>query len=495
MKEKKHGSAKKTQPSAEKYLSMGTIGELWGHGNWKNLFAPVDISSLVFFRILFGLIMFYEVTRYFSHGWISRYWIEPKYHFTYWPFDFLKPLPGDGMFLVFYAMGALAICIAIGLFYRASMFLFWLLFSYQFLLEQTRYLNHFYLVILISFVMIFVPANTSASVDSRIFKNIRSETAPAWSLWLMRFMVGLPYFFGGIAKINPDWLQGQPLHMWLEGSTGFPVIGSLFKYQWMALVMAYSGLFLDLLIVPALLFKKTRIWGFLSIALFHSMNSQLFQIGIFPWFMIAATSLYFNPDWLRKFLNFFTGNSWAMTLPEKGKWTVPEQLSVKQKIILVMLAVWVSFQSLVPLRHFFIPGVVHWSEEGHRYSWHMKLRTKRGMGDFIVMDKKTGKKEIVDPMNYLTPKQKKSMIDTPYLIWQFCRIVKKDYKDRGLDVAVYADIKASLNGRKYQQLIDPNVDLTSVPRPIFPASWIIPLTTSLSDKPEKDSELNSLSEE
>ena len=35
------------------------------------LFKPVDISFLVFFRILFGGIMLWEVYRYFTYGWIS----------------------------------------------------------------------------------------------------------------------------------------------------------------------------------------------------------------------------------------------------------------------------------------------------------------------------------------------------------------------------------------------------------------------------------------
>ena len=47
------------------------------------LFNPVDISFLVFFRILFGGIMLWEVYRYFTNGWIARYFVEPAVNFTY----------------------------------------------------------------------------------------------------------------------------------------------------------------------------------------------------------------------------------------------------------------------------------------------------------------------------------------------------------------------------------------------------------------------------
>ena len=478
----KQQPAKKHQEQPQLFLANSNISALFGKNNWKSLFAPVDASSIVFFRILFGLIMLYEVSIYLSEDLIARYWLEPTHHFTYFPFDFLSPLPGKGMYYLFYLMVVLSICIILGLFYRISMMLFWCCFSYTFLLEQTRYLNHFYLVILVCFVMIFVPANTTTSLDSRLFKNLRSETIPLWSLWLMRFMIAVPYFYGGIAKINSDWLQGEPLKIWLRKKDDLPeFVINLFQHDLPVLFMAYSGMCLDLFIVPALLFEKTRKWGFLAILLFHLMNSQLFSIGIFPPFMIAATSLFFNPDWFRKIINYLTGNSWKIT-NNNQLFSTATTLSYKQKITVALLVFWASIQIILPLRHFFVPGSVHWTEEGHRYSWHMKLRTKRGIGVYTAKNIKTGETEIVNVDNYLNKRQKKKMSGRPYLIWQFCQMVKKEYAKNGKEVAVFANVKATLNGRKYQQLIDSTIDIASANRPIFPVSWIIPLHTPLSDK-------------
>ena len=476
------------QQQLSKLLKEATISDLRGPDKWRNLFAPVDCSSLVFFRILFGLLMVYEVVRYIEHDWIRRYWIAPKYHFTNWPFDFLTPLSGDGMYFLFYFMGILAVFIVFGLFYRASMFFFWMCFSYMFLLDQTLYLNHFYLVVLISFVMIFVPANRSASLDKRLFKKIHTEVAPAWSLWLLRFMIGIPYFFGGIAKINSEWLQAEPLKMWIQHNRSISSFSHIFQNDLVIYFMVYSGMMLDLLIVPALLYKKTRKWGFLLIVLFHLLNSQLFEIGIFPWFMIAATSLFFDPDWFRKLINYVNRNCWSLkTINFSGK---TENSSAKQKIILTALSIWVCAQVIIPLRHFFIPGSVHWTEEGHRYSWHMMLLSKQAKDVYTAIDKKTGQFFLINPKEYLTSRQARKISARPYLIWQFCQIIKHDFQNRGIDVAVYANVKASLNGRKYQQLTDSTVDMTNAPRPIMPVKWILPLTTSLNDRLDNDLESN-----
>lgn len=465
----------------------GEISEIWGKKKWKNLFCHTDISTLVLFRIVFGAIMLWEVTRYFSHGWIKKYWIDPHFHFTYWPFDFLEPLPGNGMYILFGVLGVLAFFIMIGFLYRISTVLFFLGFSYTFLLEQTRYLNHFYLVILLSFLIIFLPLNSSASVDAKIWKNIKSETAPLWCLWLMKFMIGVPYFFGGVAKLNYDWLHGQPLGLWLSNDTDLPLIGQFFTEKWMIMLMSYSGLLLDLFIVPALLFKRTRVIGFLFILSFHLMNSQIFTIGIFPWFMIGATTLYFSSSWPRKVYNALKTkkNQWLLTL-DKNKLQVPEKLIGTQKVIITLLVAWFLIQTLVPLRHFLIPGNPNWTEEGHRYAWHMKLRTKRGIGQYEVYDKKTGEHiETIQPSDVLKSWQAKKMGGKPYLIHQFAQMLAKEYALHGFDVAIYPNVIATLNGRRYQNITNGTVDLVSEKRPVFPpAKWIIPLETPLEDQLE-----------
>ncbi len=458
----------------------GDISEIWGKGKLKNLFAPIDNATVVLFRLMFGGIMFWEVTRYFKYDWISRYWIEPYFNFSYAPFNF-QPLPGEGMYILWYVLGALAIFITIGFLYRISAVLFFLLFTYTFLLEQARYLNHFYLVILISFIMIFIPAHRAFSVDSLILKKVRSNFNPSWHLWLIRFMIGVPYFFGGIAKLNPDWLRGYPLHNWLLDDLDFPVIGKYFTEDWMIMLMSYSGLILDLAVVPVLLFKRTRVWGFIVICSFHLMNDRLFQIGIFPWFMIAATTLFFAPDWPRKAVKQL---SFGLV---KSKAPILDNLKLPriqyQQITLWILALFVSIQALLPFRHLLIKGNVHWTEEGHKYAWHMKLRGKSGTTKFYIRDVNTGEVIEINTSGYLEDWQANKMDGNTIMIWKFAHFLKEEYRLMGSNIEVYVEARASLNGRAYQTIINPDVDLTMQKKPLFGhSSWILPLTVPLNNQ-------------
>lgn len=427
---------------------------------YRRLFAKVDISFLVYFRIAFGLIMFWEVVRYFSHGWISRYWIDPIVNFSYFGFSWVKPWPGIGMYIHMGVLGLLALSIALGWHYRKCSILFFLGFTYTFLLEQARYLNHFYLIILMSFLMIFLPANQSFSLDVKRDPTLHRDKISAWVLWLLRFQIGIPYFYGGIAKITPDWLHGEPLRMW---------IGHKLDSIWSPLLLSYGGLFLDLFIVPALLYKKTRVLAFIMALSFHLGNAWLFNIGIFPWFMIVATTLFFSPSWPRK---VFSGMKKTTSI-EVSKSKIPTH---KKKIIVLALAVYVCFQLLTPFRHLLYPGLVHWTEEGHLFAWHMKLRDKDAEGKFLIKDPKTQETWNVNPRDILAKWQSRKMMTRPDIIIQFAHFLADKKKKEGVPgVEVYAHIWASLNGRKFSPLIDPKVNLVNVSRTFGPANWILPL--------------------
>jgi len=251
-----------------------------------------------------GLYSNLAVAGYFDHNWIDRYWIEPPFHFSYYGFDWVYPWPGDLMYLHFVVLGILASFIMIGFKYRISAILFFLGFTYIFLVDQATYLNHFYLICWISFLMIFVPANRAFSIDVLRNKKLRTDTIPAWPIWLLRAQIGIVYFFGGIAKLNSDWILGEPMRLWLSYRTDFPIFGQFFTEELTVYSFAYGALLVDLLVVPFLLWKKTRLTAFCIVTIFHIMNHFLFFIGIFPWFMIFATLLFFSPDWPRRLVNF-----------------------------------------------------------------------------------------------------------------------------------------------------------------------------------------------
>ena len=88
-----------------------------------------------------------------------------------------------------------AVGIALGFFYRICTALFFFGFTYVELLDQTNYLNHYYLISLLSGLMVFLPANRAWSLDAWRKPEIRADTAPAWTLNLLRFQIGIVYVF------------------------------------------------------------------------------------------------------------------------------------------------------------------------------------------------------------------------------------------------------------------------------------------------------------
>lgn len=468
---------------------------------FKKLFRSIRPDNVVAFRILFGGIMLWEVYRYFSYGWIHDYWIEPIVNFKYGGFFWLQPLAGDGMYYLFCVLGALSLFIMVGFLYRASTVLFFFLFTYTFLLEQGRYLNHFYLVVLLSFLMMFIPANRSFSVDAWLFPKIRRNWIPAWTLMLLRFQVGVVYFFGGIAKINADWLSGSPMDLWLPG-TDFPLAGQYFDIPAVTLFISYSGLLLDLLAFPLLMIRKTRPWMALALLLFHLSNDRLFSIGIFPWFMIGALVIFLPASWPRQFWNYlkemstvrlkisvvltslaggflalFFHQAFHLVPVLSGLLITPvlfwdfhknpaeENAAENLKnphtsnLTLAFLGVWAFLQIVIPLRHYTIPGNPSWTEEGHRFAWHMKLRSKSCNQEFYIEDSETAQKKLLDiGEGPLQTWQYHDMEGRPQLIAQYAKMLSAAFDDR----PIYADVKCSLNGGSWRQLIDPDVDLSEV---------------------------------
>ena len=119
----------------------------------QGLLSPTDVASVVLFRVVFGLLMFWEITRYFYFGWVEELFAKPQFHFQYEYFRWVVPIPADGMYILFAAMGVLALMITCGLFYRVATSLFFLGYTYVFLLDQATYNNHFYLICMLSLVL------------------------------------------------------------------------------------------------------------------------------------------------------------------------------------------------------------------------------------------------------------------------------------------------------------------------------------------------------
>ena len=269
----------------------------------------------------------------------------------------------------------------------------------------------------------------------------------------MRAQVGLVYFYGGVAKLNEDWLRGEPLRSWLADYADWQVVGPFLASEWGVYLFSYGGLLFDLLIVPLLLWKRTRLYAFAGVVAFNVLNAWLFNIGIFPWLMIAASLLFFAPDWPRRW-GFGAGKvldgSTTVDAPtgQGGESPSPSRAPRLARVAtLGLLAGYLGVQVLVPFRHFLYPGNVHWSEEGHRFAWHMKLRDKNAKASFLATDPSGGRTWRVDPSAYLTTWQIGEMASRPDMILQFSHHLAKDLRRQGYgNIEIRADVMASLNG-------------------------------------------------
>jgi vitamin K-dependent gamma-carboxylase len=434
--------------------------------------APVDGASLAFFRIAFGLIALVEVYRYVSKGWVSRYWVDPTFHFTYTGFGWVRPPPEGVMFILWGLLAVAAVGITLGAFYRISCVTFALIFGYCFLIEAARYLNHFYLIALLAALLAIVPAHRVWSVDSWSRRRPPGGSVPTWSLWLLRFQIAVVYVYGGIAKIEPDWLRGEPMTTWLGRQGDLPLVGSLLTADGAGIAAAWAGLFFDLFIVAAVAWRRTRVVALVFAAAFHLINNELFSLGIFPYLAFAALLLFCDPAWPRTTWYRLGGRPPTPMAPAEA--TTPRRFLAP--VALGIAAVYVVAQLLVPFRHLPEPGRSNWTEAGHTFAWHMKLRIKTGTVSFRVVDPARDDMTTVDPTDVLSSWQYSKMAIRPEMIRQFAHHLADLSAENGVPgVEVYAWTQASLNGRPTQQLVDPRVDLAAEPVSFGAPDWVRPL--------------------
>ena len=431
---------------------------------------PVDGSSAAVFRIAFGVVALAAVVRFFAHGWIDQLYVDPAHHFSYVGFEWVRAWPAPWMHFHFAALGLLALAITLGWRYRAAALLFTLGFTYVELIDKTTYLNHYYFVSLAGLLLFLLPTHRVWSLDAR--RGDSPATIPRGAVWALRAQVALVYCFAGLAKLNADWLlDAAPLRIWLPQHADAPIVGSLLDELWLAYAFSWAGAAFDLTIVAWLLWRRSRPFAWIVLAVFHLVTGQLFMIGVFPWLMTAAALIFFAPDWPRRLAARFSRRApppYAAAPPPKSGNT-PRWMRAAILVGLLVLAV----QIAVPLRHYIYPGSVRWNEEGYRFSWRVLLTEKVGMVDYRVTDPAGGRSWHVDPSAYLSPLQEERMTTQPDLILATAHFIRDDYAAAGLEVEVRADAFVSLNGRAYARLIDPEVDLAQERQGIGAKRWIL----------------------
>lgn len=437
----------------------------------KRLFQPIDIASLVFFRLAFGILGFAHVIGDWTYYHLQKDAFNPdRFQFKYMPFEWLPTFHDPWMSLLIWFIAGCGLAVALGWRYRWTSWLFAFGFLYLFLLEKSYYLNHGYLFCWLSFIMPFLPAHRAWSVDVRRDPGLHRSTIPAWPVLLLCLLMGIVYFYGGLAKINSDWLRAVPLKQWMQAKRDYAVVGPVLAQPWVPWFMAYGGLLLDLSAPFLLFFRRTRPWIFGAIIAFHLFNFIAFQIGVFPWLSLSLSALYFSPSFPRGWWRWLTARSlllhrldagWKTYLAENSRPAKPlwqEETRWRPALRLALVAL-ILPHLVIPFRHYLIPGDVGWTEEGHRYSWRMMLRSKKGSGSFFVKDPATGEKHLVDLEDHLWDKQRRKLFTHPDMIWQFAQYLEAEYRQDFADPEVYARITVWFNDRPRALYIDPKQNL------------------------------------
>jgi hypothetical protein len=439
----------------------------------RALFRPVDAASLAAFRILFGLVMFAASVRVLAKGWIGPHFVEPRFFFKYWGFSWVEVPPAWGVYALFVLIAALALLVALGLFYRAAAAGFFLAFTYAELMDASLYLNHYYLVSLLALLLAALPAHALWSLDARRRPALRRQTVPAIALVVLRFQVGLVYTCAGLAKLQGDWLlHGQPLGIWLASRTELPLVGPWLGLPGAALALGWVGFLFDTTIAWWLAWRRTRPAAFVVLVAFHAATKVLFPIGMFPFIMITAATVFFAPSWPRRFAGLWAGGGAGAASPPPpplpaARWRRWAAVAAFGCHALVQLA--------LPFRHLAYGGNVLWHEQGMRFSWRVMVREKSGSVTFHVRNARTGRAWVVSPRDYLAEHQEREMGTQPELVWQLARHIARDFERRGLGpVEVRADALASLNGRPAAPLVDPTVDLAAIEDGLAPQGWVPP---------------------
>lgn len=429
------------------------------------LFKQIDNSALIVFRILFGLIITAQAWGSILTGYVRERVLSTQFTFNFMGFDFIQPFPGIWMYLFFVVMGLAGIGVTLGYKYRFSMGLFTVMWTWTYLMSKTGYNNHYYLLILLCIFMWVAPANRYLSLDAKHRPERKRLHMSQWIPLFVIVQMGIVYTFATVAKLYPDWLDGTVATNLMAAKAGYPIIGGLLQQSWAIWTVAYFGIFFDLLIVPLMLWNKTRPFAFPAAVFFHIFNSIVFQIGIFPYLALALFIFFYPPKTIHRF--FLKRKPFY----EAGEILLPKQ----QKVIVAFLGIWFIIQLALPLRHWFIKGDVLWTEEGHRLSWRMMLRSRSGHSTFKIVDKKTGEEIYLNKKDYLTPRQQVATATKPDIIWQFSQRLKKEYEAQGKEVAIYVTSWVSVNGHRAELFINPEVDMAQAKWNYFGHNdWILP---------------------
>lgn len=431
--------------------------------------AQIDGRILGIFRVIFGLFMSYEMFRYLQIDLVKNAFILPKVQLEY--FDFIKVMPEPVMNMLIVVLLICSLLITFGILFRPACITLGIGYLYILLLDKSIYNNHIYLFVLLAFLLACTHADHFLS-----FKKAKKEkplwtTIPRWEIFIIQLQFAIVYFYGGLAKINPEWLgRMEPISSLVNNFPDDHALAFFYSQEFQIPFLIYGGLFFDLLIPFFLWFKRTRLIALIPLFIFHVSNALVFDdIGIFPYVMICSTLIFFEPDEL-PFLKK------PLVNPSRKLKAAPVAMN-PSKFTFYFLMVFFCFQFLFPFRGFFLPNNPDWSSVASKFSWHMKIQTRdiRYLA-FTIQDGPENPAMEVTLNTFANPMQIMNIAADPRATVSMAKALAQEGKKRKMqNPIVKAEVLISWNGREPVYFVDPQADLSKVSySPFAEIPWVMP---------------------
>jgi len=345
------------------------------------------------------------------------------------------------------------------------MIVFTVFLAYIFFLDQTLYNNHLYLIIIFGLILAFLPADAALTFN----KKKRKQLIPIWSYMILKFQLVVVYFYGGLAKLNVFWLSGHPGKEIIKGKFD-SLDDSSILFSAMIFLITYGGIFFDLFIGFLLLKRSTRLFALPLAIMFNVFNAYIFDdIYIFPFFMIAALILFLDQDQLAARIIKNQSNSESYNF---------KKMELNSKRILPFLLIFMFWQLLMPLRHYFVDGYTDWTGDYQQFSWRMKIQHRTlNTFDLSLLDDDSKLRYPINYKEHLYSDEISNMINRPQMMLQFVKYIEKRVVERNnlQNYKIVGNINVDFNGKEKLTVFDPDLDLAKLSLNDMMSKWVIPI--------------------
>ena len=343
-----------------------------------------------------------------------------RFSFPYEGFSWLPLLPSHWIYALVGLLALAGLMMAAGFWYRAAAATVLLIWAYFFLVESTRtyWQSYYYIELLFAFLLLWMPAARRYSVDAwRARDPDAPRTVPYWTVLLLRGQLVIMYFYGGVAKLNADWLgDAAPLRWNLMephvmarfapylNAGQLEVVKNTLHAPQLAYFLCYAGALFDLSIGWLLMVRRTRILALIFMVIFHATNGFVIYDNIdwLPLVGVTTALMFLDPDWPERLWSWLrrprvAKPDWgwfiagAILFPVVGaalgwRWRAGALPAASKAPshhgygATPFVVVWLVWQALMPVRHYWIPGDGRFTYEGLSFSWRLKADDHRALG-------------------------------------------------------------------------------------------------------------------